>query len=468
MYLKRPINRFIWEPIQADFDKIILYTQNCGVNSLKTDNLFEIWAENKKDYYAAFGNKLIWKSPEPITFNLSADAKIKRVQELIDYIDPYNTKLAQFLGDIRENFFSNVLIDDYYYNDNSVNKKINKGMKITRAFKYFETDARLLDAFQTKASMILQEDKITGYLHLSIHPLDYLTTSENNHKWRSCHALDGEYRAGNLAYMCDTSTVVAYLADENNVSLNCTPEDIVWNSKKWRTLLFFSVGNHSAMFAGRQYPFVAETGLDYIRQAVMETIWKGYVQDWEITPTIWRNDIVDQIEHADKEITHLYTKYIPIEHRLYDINDSNFMQELGDGLFYNDLRYSTIYKKPYYCYLPRVSRDCSFIIGNSVPCLICGKDHLFSSGSMFCRDCEEEYGNCDDPDYFAYCAICGRRVSLDNAYQVDDGDILCEDCAEDSTTVCECCGSRHYNDRIRYDKRAKEYRCEWCYTGEDY
>ena len=40
-----------------------------------------------------------------------------------------------------------------------------------------------------------------GYLYLSIHPLDYLSISETNHGWRSCHALDGEYRNGNLSYL---------------------------------------------------------------------------------------------------------------------------------------------------------------------------------------------------------------------------------------------------------------------------
>ena len=28
---------------------------------------------------------------------------------------------------------------------------------------------------------------------------DYLSLSENAFNWRSCHALDGEYRAGNLS-----------------------------------------------------------------------------------------------------------------------------------------------------------------------------------------------------------------------------------------------------------------------------
>ena len=48
--------------------------------------------------------------------------------------------------------------------------------------------------------MILQDVKVSGDLVLSVHPLDYLSISDNNHNWYSCHSLDGEYGAGNLGY----------------------------------------------------------------------------------------------------------------------------------------------------------------------------------------------------------------------------------------------------------------------------
>lgn len=463
MRYDKVIDASVWTDIQTDFDRIVLYSQNCGVNKLHSTKLFEIWAKKKQVFYEAFGNKLIWKSPTPVTFTLNQETKNKKVDELIEYVESFNRDLADFLLFAKESFFANILVKDYYYGS----KKISKGIKITRAFKYFEDDARLLDAFQTKASMILQEDKVTGFLHLSIHPLDFLTISENNHKWRSCHALDGEYRAGNLAYMCDSSTVIAYLADENDVELNCMPVGMKWNSKKWRTLLFFSERNQSVVFAGRQYPFFAETGLDYVRKAIMETIWGHYCNGWGIEPTPWYNECINEVKHSNGDVSFLYTKYIPISNRLVDINDSSFMKESGPGLFYNDLRYSTVYKKPYYCYIPKVGSE-GFIIGGDVPCLICGQDNLFTSGSMYCHDCELDYGNCDDPDYFGYCAVCGRRVIIDEAYSVSsDGDLLCEDCADELTSVCESCGERYYNEQIRYDKKVQEYRCEWCYSRGD-
>lgn len=85
--------------------------------------------------------------------------------------------------------------------------------------------------------MLIQEDKVTGILCLSIHPLDYLSLSENTYNWRSCHALDGEYRAGNLSYMMDNTTVVCYLKGEDEAELPHFPAEVKWNSKKWRMLL---------------------------------------------------------------------------------------------------------------------------------------------------------------------------------------------------------------------------------------
>jgi hypothetical protein len=61
----------------------------------------------------------------------------------------------------------------------------------------------------------LQQNKITGRLCFSVHPLDFLSMSENNCGWRSCQALDGDFRAAALAYMIDSSTVVAYIEEED-------------------------------------------------------------------------------------------------------------------------------------------------------------------------------------------------------------------------------------------------------------
>ena len=118
----------------------------------------------------------------------------------------------------------------------------------------FEEDEKTLSAMQDYASTVIQENKITGKLCISVHPLDYLSSSENTYKWKSCHSLNGEYRAGNLSYMCDTSTIICYIKGEEEAKLPNFPSDVLWNSKKWRVLLNIS-DYKDIVFAGRQYPF---------------------------------------------------------------------------------------------------------------------------------------------------------------------------------------------------------------------
>ena len=129
-------------------------------------------------------------------------------------------------------------------------KDVKLGMKLVKAFKFFEQDKVTLETIQNEASRLIQEDKIEGKLRVSVHPLDFLSASENTYNWRSCHALDGEYRAGNLSYMCDRSTVMVYLCTEDKKKLPRFPASVPWYSKKWRMLLHFS-DNWDMIFAGR-------------------------------------------------------------------------------------------------------------------------------------------------------------------------------------------------------------------------
>ena len=173
--------------------------------------------------------------------------------------------LADFVLTQKDGFFKNLTIEDYTYNG----KKITKGTKLIKSFKYFVHNERSLEDIQNEASRIIQEDKVTGKLCISVHPLDFLSLSENNSNWRSCHSLDGEYRAGNLSYMMDSATFICYLKNNNkDGQINSFPNDVPWNDKKWRVLLFLS-NEKELIMAGRQYPFTSDFGLSFILKQVL-------------------------------------------------------------------------------------------------------------------------------------------------------------------------------------------------------
>ena len=253
----------MYKDIQEQFNKVIAYSQ--GILEPNTDKLFADWLEAKRDFIEAFGGQLIYEIPEKISFELGSKEKELRLEDLVLMIENRygNGDLADFIRANKEGFFSNQVVENYQYGIAT----IPKGMKLIRAFKFFEDNSMALEAMQNAASMIIQEDKVEGYLCLSVHPLDFLSTSENTHNWRSCHALDGEYRSGNLSHMVDRATFICYLKSSRQEKLPNFPNDVPWNSKKWRVLFYMS-DRWDMIFAGRQYPFSTETGLDYVKNKI--------------------------------------------------------------------------------------------------------------------------------------------------------------------------------------------------------
>ena len=220
------------------------------------------WEENKCKFYSRLpGNKLIYQSHTPITMSISEDDKKAELDCFIDNIRwRYSLfELKNFVENNRENFYSNILSEDYPMENGTI---IPKGMKIIKAFKYFVEDKETLTEIQDKASMLIQNTKISGYFCMSVHPLDYLSLSENTHNWRSCHALDGEYRAGNLSYMTDNCTIICYIKSEHDAVLPRFPDDIPWADKKWRMLLHVS-NDDTMIISGRHYPYESKGLQDF-------------------------------------------------------------------------------------------------------------------------------------------------------------------------------------------------------------
>jgi len=257
------------DAIKDQFKKVLQFSQ--GVNNPQVDELFNQWQQNKAEFIQLFNGNLIYEVPEPITFALSQDGKDKGLTSFARMIeDEYDFSLLKGINEFfwlmeSYEFYTNLTDKVYsipYYDDNGDLCEVNipKGMKVLKALKLFPVSEDLIKEIQQKASMVMQRDKVKGTLCFSVHPLDYLSISENTLNWRSCHALDGDYRTGNLNYMADSTTIVCYLKTDKSTILPHFPEDVPWNNKKWRVLLFLS-NNRELLFAGRPYPFFSLEGL---------------------------------------------------------------------------------------------------------------------------------------------------------------------------------------------------------------
>ena len=390
------------EEIKEQVKSVIQYSQ--GIEDPKVDKLIDDWYKAKEDFISMMGNKFIYEFPDTFTFTLNDSIKKDKLEEFADQCGYRygNYDLSNFIKDMSLDFFTNTTSKEYRYND----IVIPKGMKIVKAFKYFEKDKEVLQALQMAASRVIQEDKISGKLCISVHPLDFLSSSENIHNWRSCHALDGDYRAGNLSYMLDSSTVICYLKSEQDEIIPNFPEDLKWNSKKWRVLLHFSE-DMMMVFAGRQYPFNSDCGLDLLRTKMIEC----FGIEW----TEWDNHTIDRFSFNDGE-KRLPNKYYNIGDSLLPLKD---LMKDNSELHYNDVLRSTCYRNPQYSYrinrFKRHAPGCSnalytkFLVGSKVKCLQCEEEEITIGSTMRCFSCEEKYGTEINEDW-SFCDGCGRRI----------------------------------------------------------
>lgn len=449
--------------LKEDIVAVIQYSQNldCSIN---VDQIYNDWYEAKKHIINnLFNGELIYESEEEYQFELSEAAKEARLSEFISTISNVygNDELAHFLIRNSTDFYSNILSADYPIN---FSKKIKKGTKIIKAFKEFETDKPTLRYLQDAASTLIQENKVKGKLCLSVHPLDFLSSSENTYHWHSCHNLQGDYRAGNLSYMYDPVTIICYLKGEEKAKLPSFPESVPWNSKKWRMLIHLHP-DCAYMIAGRQYPFSSEYGMSCVLSEFIDLNKElGYRFKWRGF-TSWNNDWTDKVmghNLGDDVIVlrgQVFTKHFLIK-------------EEKDSMAYNDLLRSTIYTKPYISvnynsslYVPSYHKCYNLLrlpFGHAVPCVHCGNHLVEYSNSMLCPQCDLEFGT-ETNDTIGTCSCCGRRIILNDAYDVNGYEYLCQECYEEQCFVCDRCGCVEYNENQHWHKGRQMFLCDCCY-----
>lgn len=462
----------MYEDIREQFKSVISYSQN--ILDPKIDYLFKEWEYQKERFIKRFGG-LIYEWPTPIEFTLDDMQKRQRAMEFASTVsDTFNNPvLAEFIDENLETFFENKV-------SKSLGENIPQGMKLLKAFKFFEPNKAALRNIQDMASQIIQENKIRGTLCFSVHPLDFLSSSENTYNWRSCHALDGEYRAGNLSYMVDNSTFMVYLKGADNQHLYGFG-GVQWNSKKWR-MLIHSNETDDIMFAGRQYPFSSKSGIDTVLNIYNNLIVTEYKNPRDpVKFGSWRADYIDSYVPYDatdmNDTIGLAGKYLVYANQLIEIN-----QVVHDGqnaLNYNDVLRSTCYRYPYYAvFNPYGYNSVDYIlkhpviIGAEVPCLHCGQELISNPETMRCDDCELEFGT-EENDVYSTCDCCGARIYVDDAISVgDDGDLICDSCFHSHAFVCDCCGGVFYEEEKVFipdknDEENGQWYCRGCYKDMD-
>ena len=128
--------------------------------------------------------------------------------------------------------------------------------KILEIYPYFPCEnvdefkkiPALIDKMRNEISEVTNQNVKKASFVLSIHPLDFMTMSDNNNGWQSCMSWQDEgcYCMGTVEMMNSPYVVVAYLKAKNDMPIGSHYSGYTWNNKKWREL--FIITNDTMCF----------------------------------------------------------------------------------------------------------------------------------------------------------------------------------------------------------------------------
>lgn len=266
---------------------------------------------------------------------------------------------------------------------------------------FFESLNRNLENARIIHSQVLNTTKISGTLCFSIHPLDYITMSDNGYGWDSCMTWTredepGEYRAGTLEMMNSPSVVVAYINGTESWH-PCYRLDTPWSNKKWRELFIIDKDFITGI---RAYPYRSD----------------------ELDQICLRN-LADMVEKAG------FSSYERDVHKTGNdktlrVNEESWYS-FATTLMYND----------YSCH------TCNYIVAKKPEHKV-GLSVFNYSGTARCLCCGAIMDNHDDAE-FVICDDCGDRhrcvncgsIIRDDYGELINGEWYCPDCS----AHCEYC-----------------------------
>ena len=269
--------------------------------------------------------------------------------------------------------------------------------KIAQAYG-FEKE---FEDFRLRHSMVLNQKKIKGKLCISIHPLDYMTMSDNTSNWTSCMSwMDcGEYRRGTVEMMNSPMVVVAYLEGSNPFHI-FADDGFEWSNKKWRELFIV----HPNIITGvKGYPYhiseLEKEVCNWLKDLATENL------GWNYFDTLVNYGV-------DCSEGHIY-----------------FFDNIFNIVFETDDMYNDFGSCRHIGYIsPKTSEQMEINYSGPAVCLCCGKEKAWfdTEGDLACEKCNQPI----------YCYDCGCRLTENEAINIR-GNIYCEYCS-DKIEILEC------------------------------
>ena len=414
-----------------------------GMNAAASlDTVLEPWNQAKSGYLKKlFDDKLIISKPiefkedffeiEERLSGLMGEERIRSFRKKITQI--YKDRALQveqliwgYTKEDRQSNFVNCLFDISVLAQNQVSDqffdedhpvfelpikdtilKVQRGMKpiriITKIANAYgvgvtpdENGVSDLEYFRRRHSLGLNQKILKGELCLSIHPLDYMTMSDNDEGWDSCMSWenDGEYKQGTIEMMNSPCVVVAYLSAGAEKFKWGSGEAGCWNSKKWRSLF---IVDPDFIVNIRSYPYDNDNLVKEVMKELSELAGWGRIEPQNF----------DARRYSGKP---------------EEINGRKINIHFSTNAMYNDFgRGHFITLDP---------NDTEDIV-----------DHYYNysglSECIWCGETDEDliglnhgtgFLNCGNCSPTFYCSRCESTYEGDDYYVTGDGCALCENC----------------------------------------
>lgn len=404
------VKTYAFERYNADYDE----------DSLR--HVLRVWDQAKQHHlYKLFGGQFILRKE----INVERSDEEARV-ELEEYLDDYRKPIPYFMEQLRklrwddsfEKDNPNTYDDAYYYLTsydtlpekvwtwdsftiyNSAKDKsivIQEGMKLTKAYRKIANLYGIdgFEQFNLEYSRYLNQDKLAGNLVLSIHPMDYMTMSDNECDWQSCMNWpdEGEYRQGTVEMMNSECVIVAYL--ESSKDFYPVSSDRTWSNKKWRQLF---IVNEFVITGIKPYPYfnchITNAVLEWLHELAVTNCGYQYYSE----PGIYSSgkcEIKDDFNEY-----HCYKIAFGT-----DMMYCDFGSRCGDNYMYVS---PTIPPQNYYLNYSGVSE-----------CMCCGSvGNIPRESKLTCYEC------CGS----IFCSCCHEEIEDDEGTTLYNGEVWCIEC----------------------------------------
>lgn len=446
----------------------------CAIDRQRMDYFLRFWAPAKAPFYKMFGEKFIIK--REISFSKSEedleeemDDILRRCAEVpvmtfrrdyLSFIDDYHEmpyelryNLKRFVGDttmlVRNVYDGDPFVIPAQFTKDNKPLQVNAGAKVIKMLGkicnalgfsvkmyHCETcggwdlyrrpgkchcgcDEPLkeydgYESFRRAHSLALNQKMVRGNLCLSIHPLDFITMSDNDCGWSSCMSWmeeAGDYRLGTIEMMNSESVIIAYIEAKEDICIANAGDK--WNNKRWRQLI---VVTPELILGNKQYP--------YFNDVVQGTALK------------WIRDLAASTDFSDTP----YMSYGPYDEESVQINNQNVNVIGNRRVHFNLYMGGYMYNDIYDLRLGFLKRnwdgtDLTIDLSGPAVCTSCGD-------IISCDDVESSWTTCRDCNGMWRCSRCGDWHYGEPYYAEDSDHCFCEYCYSHELHECEVCGDR--------------------------